>query len=124
MSKMTKINKIKSKIKKDDTVIVNTGKDKGKTGKVVAVLKKKVKLGLEHFIVVEGLNMVKKHVKPKPHPQEDQRRPGEIRSQEMPLPISNVSLLDPTTNKAAKVGFKTLEDGTKVRYFKKTGEVI
>ncbi len=102
------------KIKKGDEVIVLAGKDKGAIGKVLKVLPKLSK------VLVEGVGIVKKHVKPNPNLQ----RPGQIMEIEKPVHISNVALYDATTGKAGKVGFKFLEDGTKVRYFKSTKEVI
>jgi len=103
------------RIKKGDTVIVTAGKSKSHVGKVVRVLDDK--------IVVEGANMIKKHIKP--NPQAEQK--GGIISREAPLDVSNVALYNPVTKKADKVGFKFLEkDGTahKVRYFKSNNEVV
>tara|TARA_B100000989_G_C19531270_1_gene470041 strand:+ start:585 stop:899 length:315 start_codon:yes stop_codon:yes gene_type:complete len=100
------------KVKKGDLVFINCGKDKGKTGKVTKVLTKKNKL------FVEGINMVKKHTKPSGN------NKGGIENVEMPVNISNVSHLDPKDNKPTKVGFKTLKDGKKVRFFKRSGETI
>jgi large subunit ribosomal protein L24 len=102
-----------AKIKKDDTVIVLAGKDKGRTGKVLKVLP------AADRVVVEGVNMIKKHVKPSmADPQ------GGIKSQEAALHISNVALRDPKTGKATRVGFKTLDDGRKVRVAKGSGVTI
>ncbi|MCQ2134740.1 MAG: 50S ribosomal protein L24 [Bacteroidales bacterium] len=99
-------------IKKGDTVYVNAGNDKGKTGKVLEVVREKDR------IVIEGINMVKKHTKPNAqHPQ------GGIVEQEAAIHISNVQLIDPSTNKPTKVGYKTV-DGKKVRIAKKSGEEI
>ena len=109
-----------NKIKKDDNVMVIAGKDKGRTGKVLKVITKMKNRKLAKWVIVENLNIAKKHVKP--NPQREQA--GGIISREMPLPISNVGLVNPTTNKVGKVGFKFLEDGQKVRYFKESGEVI
>lgn len=103
------------RIKKGDTVIVIAGKSKGHVGNVARVIDEKV--------VVEGANMIKKHVKP--NPQLDQK--GGIISKEAPLHVSNVALYNSVTKKADKVGFKFIEkDGTKhkVRYFKSNDEVI
>lgn len=102
-----------SKIKKGDEVIVTTGKDKGKRGTVVKVLS-------DERLVVENVNMVKKHTKPNPNRGE----PGGILDKEMPLHISNVALYNPVTGKGDKVGFKFLEDGKKVRVFKSNQEVV
>ena len=99
-------------IKKGDTVYVNAGNDKGQTGKVLEVLREKDR------VVVEGINMVSKHTKPNAqHPQ------GGLVKQEAAIHISNVQLIDPSSNKPTKVGYKTV-DGKKVRYAKKSGEEI
>ncbi|WP_028388518.1 50S ribosomal protein L24 [Legionella fairfieldensis] len=103
------------RIKSGDTGIVITGKSKGFVGKVLRVEGESV--------VIEGANLIKKHVKP--NPQLEQR--GGIISREAPLHVSNVALYDPITKKAGKVGFKFIEkDGKKhkVRYFKSNNEVI
>lgn len=102
----------KFKIKRDDVVIVTAGKHKGRTGKVLQVLPEKSR------IVVEKVNLVKRHVKP----QGD--RPGGTVEKEASLHISNVALLDQETGKAIKVGRKFLDDGRKVRFNRKTGAVI
>lgn len=102
-----------SKIRKGDQVVVNTGKDKGKRGTVVSVLE-------SGHVVVEGINMVKKHARPNPM----KGVAGGILNKEMPLDISNVSLLNPATQKGERVGYKTLDDGRKVRVFKSNGEVV
>ena len=105
-----------SKIKQNDTVIVTTGKDKGKQGTVTrVVVTKKGKR-----VYVEGVNMVKKHVKPNPQAQQ----PGGILEQESALDISNVAIYNPATKKADRVGFKTLEDGSKVRIYRSNQEQI
>ena len=101
------------KIRKGDEVIVIAGKDKGKRGAV------KVRVDADH-VLVEGINRVKKHVKPNPV----KGVVGGIADKEMPLHISNVSLYNPVTKKADRVGFRLLEDGTKVRFFKSNGEVV
>ena len=101
-----------AKIKRDDEVVVVAGKDKGKRGKVVTVL--------EGRVVVAGLNLVKKHVKPNPNRGEQ----GGIVEREASLDISNVALFNQATQKADRVGYKVLEDGVKVRVFKSTGEVV
>ncbi|MDF2182693.1 50S ribosomal protein L24 [Neptuniibacter sp. CAU 1671] len=100
------------KIKRDDEVIVIAGKDKGKRGKVMRVL--------DDRLVVSGINMVKKHTKPNPM----LGKPGGIVEKEAAIAVSNVAIFNPQTGKGDRVGFKTLEDGTKVRFFKSTGEVI
>jgi len=100
------------RIRKGDDVIVLAGKDKGKRGSVLSVVGDRV--------LVENVNMAKKHVKPNPNKGEQ----GGIVPKEMPLDISNVALFNPATNKGDRVGFKTLEDGRKVRIFKSNGEVV
>ena len=102
----------KFKIKRDDTVIITAGKHRGKTGKVLRVLPEKSR------VVVEKVNLVKRHVRP----QGD--RPGGTVEKEAPLHISNVALLDAESGRAMKVGRKYLEDGRKVRFNRKTGVVI
>jgi large subunit ribosomal protein L24 len=101
------------KIKKGDEVVVITGKDKGKRGTVVRILG-------EDRVVVENINMVKRHVRPNPQRGES----GGIVDKEMPLHLSNVALLNAQTGKPDRVGFKRLEDGRKVRIFKSTKEVV
>jgi len=102
------------KIKKGDDVIVITGKDKGKRGNVVRVLVD------EDRIIVENVNVAKKHQKPNPAV----GAPGGIIEKEMPLDISNVAIFNPASGKADRVGVKTLEDGRKVRFYKSNGETI
>jgi len=102
-----------NKMRKGDAVIVIAGKDKGKRGTVLR------RVDAER-VVVEGINRVKKHVKPNPM----KGQQGGILEQEMPIQISNVALFNPATQKADRVGIKTLEDGRKVRVFKANGEVV
>ena len=100
-------------IKKNDTVVVLAGQDKGKTGKVLKVLVEK------NRALVEGVNMVSKSTKPSAkNPQ------GGIVKQEAPIHISNLSLVDPKSGKPTRVGIKVTEDGKKVRIAKKSGEEI
>lgn len=101
------------KIKCDDEVIVITGRDKGKKGKVAKILKDK-------RLIVSGVQMVKKHQKPNPQA----GVPGGIVEQESPIQISNVALYNSATEKADRVGFKILEDGKKIRVFKSNGEAV
>ena len=101
------------KIRRGDDVVVLTGKDKGKRGKVVRVID-------GSRVVVENVNMVRKHSKPNPMKGE----PGGIVDKEMPLDISNVAIYNPTSGRGDRVGFKVLEDDRKVRYFKSNGEVV
>ncbi|MBI5923471.1 MAG: 50S ribosomal protein L24 [Betaproteobacteria bacterium] len=102
-----------NKIRKGDNVIVITGKDKGKRGVVLR------RVDTEHLLI-EGVNRVKKHTKPNPM----KGQQGGIVEKEMPIQISNVALFNPATQKADRVGFKTLNDGRKVRVFKSNGEVL
>ncbi|RUO39289.1 50S ribosomal protein L24 [Aliidiomarina taiwanensis] len=102
-----------AKIKRDDEVIVLAGKDKGKRGKVLSVLTG------ENRVVVEGINVIKKHQKGNPANNE----PGGIIEKEAPIDVSNVAIFNPATSKADRVGFK-IEDGKKVRIFKSTNEII
>ncbi len=100
-------------VKKGDKVVVIAGKDKKKTGTVLAVFPKKQR------VIVEGVNIVKRHTRPNPqHPE------GGIIEKEAPIHVSNVQLVDPKTGQPTRIGYKVLEDGTKVRYAKKSGEVI
>ena len=101
------------KIKKGDDVIVLSGKDKGRTGQVLNVLK-------NSKAVVENINIVKKHQKGNPNTGQE----SGIIEKEMPIDMSNKMLLNPITNKGDKVGIKKLEDGTKVRFFKSNNEVV
>ena len=102
-----------NKIRKGDKVILNTGKDKGKQGIVLNILK-------NNRVVVEGLNMVKKHTKPNPA-KGDQ---GGLVSKEMPINISNIAIFNTKSNKTDKVIFKELKDGKKIRIYKSTQEAI
>ncbi|MBO8165280.1 MAG: 50S ribosomal protein L24 [Brevibacillus sp.] len=100
-------------VKKGDNVIVIAGKDKGKKGRVLAAYPK------QERVLVEGINLVKKHTRPsQSNPQ------GGIVTQEAPIHVSNVSLIDPKTGKPTRIGYKVLENGKKVRVAKKSGEII
>ena len=101
------------KFRKNDDVIVLTGKDRGKRGNVVRVAS-------EDRLVVENVNMVKRHTKPNPN----RGVAGGIVEKEMPIHVSNVAHFNPVTKKSDRVGFKVLEDGRKVRIFKSTSEVL
>ncbi|WP_410499345.1 50S ribosomal protein L24 [Chitinibacter sp. S2-10] len=103
-----------NKIRKGDEVVVLTGKDKGKRGTVVRALP------ASDRVVVEGVNVVKKHQKPNPM----RGVQGGIVELTMPVHVSNVAIFNASTGKADRVGFKTLEDGKKVRVFKSSGEVV
>ncbi|MCA1767075.1 50S ribosomal protein L24 [Idiomarina aminovorans] len=102
-----------AKIKRDDEIVVLAGKDKGKQGKVLKVLTDKDR------VIVEGVNVVKKHQKPNPGAGES----GGIVEQEAAIHISNVAILNPETGKADRVGFR-IEDGKKVRFFKSNNAII
>ncbi len=101
-----------SKIKKNDDVIIIAGKDKGNRGSVLRVLEDK--------LLVSGINKVKKHQKPNPV----KGLSGGIVEMEMPIHVSNVAIYNASAKKADRIGTKLLEDGTKVRVFKSSGEVI
>jgi large subunit ribosomal protein L24 len=102
------------KIHKDDKVIVLAGKDKGKVGKVIKVLRSK------NQVIVEKANMVKKHTKPNPYT----NQPGGILDKEMPIDISNVQIVCAACSKPSRVGYKLTEDKKKVRFCKKCNETI
>lgn len=108
------------KIRKGDKVKVLSGKDKGRIGTILKIVKKKQRPETGLWVVVEGANIRKEHVKA--NPQKEQ--PGGIIPREAPMPACKVALVDPTTGKASRVGIKTLTDGQKVRYFKSSGEVV
>ncbi|MBK2125982.1 50S ribosomal protein L24 [Fangia hongkongensis] len=104
-----------NRLKKGDDVIVVAGKEKGRRGTIVSVLSDKDR------VVVEGVNLVKKHVKPNPNKGVE----GGIVEKEASIHASNVALYNPATEKADRVGFKFVEDGSKkVRYFKSNGELV
>jgi len=102
-----------NKIRKDDEVVVLTGKDRGRRGMVLRRVS-------DERLLVEGVNRVRKHMRPNPLKGEV----GGIVEKEMPIHVSNVALFNPTTKKGDRVGFKVLEDGRKVRFFKSNGEMI
>ena len=101
------------KIKKGDNVIVIAGRDKGKRGSVTQIV------DAEH-VVVGGINQVKKHTRPNPM----KNQPGGIITKEIPIHVSNVAVYNPVTQKADRIGFRTLNDGRKVRFYKSNGEVL
>lgn len=110
---MTTATIFKIRLKKGDTVIVLSGKYKGKTGKVTATHPSLNK------VTVEGINIVKKHVKPnREHPQ------GAIVELTKPIWVSKVAIVEPTSKKASKIGFSTGKDGAKVRVYKRSGKEI
>jgi large subunit ribosomal protein L24 len=102
-----------NKIRKGDTVTLIAGRDKGRRGAVIEVLD-------DDRVRVEGLNMAKKHQKPNPNA----NQPGGIIEREAPVHVSNVAIFNPATQKADRVGFKSLEDGRKVRVFKSSKEMV
>ncbi|MFC5653034.1 50S ribosomal protein L24 [Paenibacillus solisilvae] len=103
----------KMHVKKDDSVIVITGKDKGKKGRVIAAYPR------QNRVLIEGVNMVKKHTRPsQANPQ------GGIIEQEAAIHVSNVMHIDPKSGKVTRIGYKVLDNGKKVRIAKKSGEVI
>ena len=101
------------RLRKNDEVIVIAGKDRGKRGHVLRVLD-------NGRLVIEGVNVAKRHTKPNPM----QGSPGGIIEKELPIQASNVAIYNPQSGRADRVGFKTLEDGRKVRFFKSNSEVI
>ena len=102
----------KFKIRKGDQVVVTTGKDRGKTGEVLRVLRK------DERVLVQGVNLVKKHQR------QTARQEGGIVEVEAPVHISNVAHVDPTDGKAARVGWKVVEGDRKVRFSRRSGEMI
>ncbi|HCK81241.1 MAG TPA: 50S ribosomal protein L24 [Candidatus Competibacteraceae bacterium] len=101
------------RIRRDDEVIVIAGKDKGRRGKVVRVVD-------DERVVVAGINMIKRHTKPNPA----RNVAGGIVEREAAIHVSNTMLFNPVTQKGDRIGFKVLEDGRKVRYFKSNNEVV
>ncbi|MGH1481742.1 MAG: 50S ribosomal protein L24 [Geminicoccales bacterium] len=102
----------KFKIKKGDQVVVTGGRDIGKRGEVLRVLTK------DDRLIVQGINMVKRHTKP------SAQHPGGVVDKEATIHISNVSHIDPKTSEPTRVGYKFLDDGRKVRFARRSGEVI
>jgi large subunit ribosomal protein L24 len=101
-----------AKIKKGDKVVVTTGRDKGRTGEVVQVMPK------EERALVRGVNMVKRHQR------QSMNQEGGIISKEAPVHLSNLAYADPKDGKPTRVGFKVLDDGRKVRFAKRSGDLI
>jgi len=102
----------KLKIKKGDSVVVITGRDKGKTGEVLRVLPANSR------VVVQGINVAKRHTRPR------MGDPGGIIERELTIHISNVAHIDPHSSKPTRIGYKRLDDGRKVRFARRSGEVI
>ncbi len=109
---MKKKQGIKLKIRRGDQVMVIAGRDKGKTGEVLKVMPK------ENRAIVQGVNLVRKHQK------QTQTEEGGIKTREAPIHISNLAIEDPKDGAPTKIGFKILEDGRKVRFARRSGEVI
>ena len=101
------------KIKKGDEVVVITGKDKGRRGNVLRIMP-------DARVIIENINMAKRHTKPNPNA----GQPGGIIEKEMPMDASNVMLWNADAGKGDRIGFKSLDDGRKVRFFRSTGEVV
>ena len=101
-----------AKIRKGDEIVVRAGKDKGKRGTVLSVG--------EDTVVVEGINLAKRHMKPNPQ----KGMTGGIVEKEMPIHISNVAIYNALEGKGDRIGYKRLEDGRKVRIYRSTGEVV
>lgn len=102
----------KLKVRKGDRVKIITGKNKGKVGDILKVLP------AENKVIIAGVNLAKKHMKP------TKESEGGIVQKELPIAVSNISHVDPKTGEATKIGYKFLEDGKKVRFAKKSGEII
>jgi large subunit ribosomal protein L24 len=103
-----------AKIRKGDQVVVLSGRDKGRKGAVLEVLP-------DGHVIVESVNVAKRHTKANP---QKQNQPGGIVEKNMPLAVSKVAIWNPAEKKADRIGFKTLTDGKKVRFFKSNGEMI
>jgi len=101
------------KIKKGDTVVVIAGRDKGKRCDVSRIVD-------DSHVVVDGVNQVKKHAKPNPM----KNQPGGIVTKDLPIHVSNVAIWNPVTQKPDRIGFRLLDDGRKVRFYKSNGEQI
>jgi len=101
------------KIKKGDNVVVIAGRDKGKRGDVERIVD-------DSHVVVNGVNAVKKHAKPNPL----KNQPGGIITKEMPIHVSNIAIWNPVTQKPDRIGFRTMDDGRKLRFYKSNGELI
>ena len=101
------------KIRKGDNVVVIAGRDKGKRGDVTRVVD-------AEYVIVSGVNQVKKHQRPNPMKGEQ----GGIVNKDMPIHVSNIALWNPVTRKADRIGFRTMQDGRKLRFFKSNGELV
>jgi len=107
---------VKLRLRKGDQVVVTTGPHRGKRGEVLDVIRGD-RPG-DHRVVVSGVNKIKRHTRPSP------KSPGGIIEKEAPIHISNVAMVDPKESKASRVGFTFLEDGRKVRFARRSGEII
>ena len=103
---------IKFKVKKGDKVVVTTGRDKGKSGEVLRVVR------ADNRVVVQGVNMMKRHTAPRPG------EPGGIVEREAAIHISNVAHIDPKSQQPTRVGYRFLDDGRKVRFARRSGEIL
>ena len=101
------------KLKKGDNVVVIAGRDKGKRGDVARIVD-------DTHVVVNGINAMKKHAKPNPL----KNQPGGIITKEMPIHVSNIAIWNPVTQKPDRIGFRTMDDGRKLRFYKSNGELI
>ena len=107
-----KAKRIRMKVRRGDNVVVISGRDKGKTGEVLRVDRER------NRVLVQGVNLVKRHQRP------TQTSPGGINEFEAMLHASNIAVVDPKTDKPTRIGFKTLDDGSKVRVAMRSGEVV
>jgi len=101
------------KIRKGDNVVVIAGRDKGKRGDVASIVD-------DSHVIVNGVNQAKRHTKPNPM----KNQPGGIVTKEVPIHVSNVAIWNPVTQKPDRIGFRLMEDGRKLRFFKSNGEQI
>ena len=101
------------KLRKGDNVVVIAGRDKGKRGDVARIVD-------DTHVIVNGVNTVKRHTKPNPM----KNQPGGIVTKEVPIHVSNVAIWNPVTQKPDRIGFKLMEDGRKLRFYKSNGEQI
>ena len=105
-------NRVKLKVRRGDQVMVTTGRDRGKRGEVLKVLPQDAR------VIVQGVNMIKRHQR------QTARDQGGIIEREAPIHVSNVAHIDPASDRPTRVGYRTLEDGRKVRFAKRSGEII
>lgn len=109
---MAEAARIKLRIKKGDEVMITAGRDKGKVGQVIRVLREDLR------VIVQGCNIIKRHTRPAAG------QSGGIVEKEAAIHVSNVAYVDPKTRKPTRLGFKTIEHGRKVRFAKRSGEII